>query len=87
MLRLITDNDNRVLCVEYLQASKQGWVRALMNGFNRLANQFILLEPKLSKLLRAPVHYLRKRGQVRRLRVEQGVILNAGGFIASTDML
>ena len=85
--RLIVDRHNRVLGVEYLQAPINAPVRGLMVLINSLANKFAVLEPSTGTLIRKLVHLLRRCGTVRRLRVNNGVILSAGGFIYNRRLL
>ncbi|MGH1370912.1 MAG: FAD-binding protein [Cellvibrionaceae bacterium] len=85
--RLIVDKNNQVLGVEYLQAPTDAAVRRIMNRRNRWANNLILLEPKTGRKIRDGVHIRRKQGSLKRIRVNRGVIMSTGGFIANTAML
>lgn len=85
--RLIVDQENRILGVEYRQAPTNALVRGLMTAVNRFANSFVLLAPQVGGVIRKLVNALRDRGQVRRLRVTRGVILSAGGFVFNRQLL
>ncbi|GAB3103905.1 FAD-binding protein [Aestuariicella hydrocarbonica] len=85
--RLIVDRDHRLLGVEYLQAPTQPLVRCLMALTNRFANRFALFSPQLGGLIRRLVHLMRRCGQVRCLRVTQGIILSTGGFVFNRPLL
>jgi 3-oxo-5alpha-steroid 4-dehydrogenase len=85
--RCIVDKDKRILGVEYRQAPTNPLLRGLMKAINRFANNFSLLSPQVGGLIRKLVNALRDCGQVRRLRVTQGVILSAGGFVFNRELL
>ncbi len=87
VLRLIVDGDNKVLGLEVLQAPKNAFVRAIMLRLNKLANGFTMLEPKMGKMFRAGIHYFRRKGTIKRIRADKGVVLSTGGFINNLDML
>lgn len=85
--RLILDSNGRVLGLEYLQAPQVLLIRKLMYVLNSFANRFVVLEPRLGNAVRRLVHWLRRRGNTRRLRVNKGVILSAGGFIFQRQLV
>ncbi len=85
--RLVMDENQQVIGVEYLQAPVDARVRKVMNRLNRWANNLILLEPKTGERIRQGVHRRRQQGTIKRLRVKRGVVLSSGGFIANQDMV
>lgn len=85
--RCIVDQHNRILGLEYRQAPTNVVLRGLMTVINRFANHFVMLAPQLGGVIRKLVHALRNCGRVRRLRVTQGVILSAGGFVFNRQLL
>lgn len=85
--RLIVNEDERVIGVEYLEAPKSAAVRCIISSLNRFANKFSVLEPAIGSGIRSLVHLLRKTGETRRLRASKGVVLCAGGFIFNRSLV
>ncbi len=85
--RLIVNKSNQVIGVEYQQAPTTIQIRRVMNRHNRWANHLILLEPKTGRKIREGVHERRRRGDLKRIKADRGVIISSGGFIANTEMV
>ncbi|HEV3067306.1 MAG TPA: FAD-binding protein [Streptosporangiaceae bacterium] len=86
---LVTDEAGRVTGVECRTLrGAPAWARAGHRVLHRWSAKPYLYAPKLGRLLHRPVAWLEDRhGRPLRVRARRGVVLAAGGFVASRPMM
>ena len=86
---LITDADGRVTGVECRTLrGAPAWAQTAHRVLHRWSAKPYLYAPKLGRLLHRPVAWLEDRhGRPLRIRARRGVVLAAGGFVASRPMM
>jgi len=85
--RLVIDNQNRVLGVEYRQIKKGFWSK-LYRRLNQAGIAIVKYNPKLAANLRKRGFQIEaEHSVVKRVRALNGVILAAGGFIYNRTMV
>jgi 3-oxo-5alpha-steroid 4-dehydrogenase len=86
---LITDQSGRVTGVECRTLrGAPAWAQTAHRLLHRWSAKPYLYAPKLGRLLHRPVAWLEDRyGRPLRIRARRGVVLAAGGFVASRPMM
>ena len=85
--RLVVDEQNRVLGVEYRQVEKGLWSQ-LYRRLHQADVAIVKYQPKVAAKLRARCFQIEaEHSELKRVRAVNGVVLAAGGFIYNRDMV